>query len=861
MKHIFLHAKNWRNLILFSVLFSFQSQAAVAWNATVDENNGLPAISSGGGNLLTSSLVFWGPKWAWADQKNDFKIVGPGQYNLKGSNKTLGFNLNADISTSNHSIKWVFELNAVNKLEDVIGGGISFKFDIDNFSQTMGEPEILSDKSGWSWGKGSNRIEMRFEPKLPELFFERGNKRELRAYFYSGVISEGTQKYTATLTGNIAVTPPATERYGMQDVTQWPKNILDWKASPVDLSFLNAPELPAGKRGFIKAKGEKLVFDDGTQGRFWGTNLSAYTLFGTPKDMVKLQAKRLSALGFNLVRIHHFDSPWVNPNIFGNQKLSHTQNLDAAAMEKLDWWIACLKEEGIYVWLDLHVQRAFKEEDNIFGFDEIRKGKPVADLKGYNYVNLTILNAMKKFNSDYLNHVNAYTNAAYKNEPAIIALLITNENDITHHYGNALLPDKNVPQHSKLYMSEANGFAQAQNLPKDKVWRSWEQGPSKLFLNDFEYRFNAEMISHLRGLGAKVPIATTSTWGNNPLSSLPALTVGDLIDVHAYQVEGAISKNPLITPNLTHWITAAQVVGKPVSVTEWNAEPNANPDRHTLPLYMASQASLQGWDALMQYAYAQGPLRDAGSPFNWNTYNDPSQMATMPAAALMYRQAHVREASTSYVLDLGKDTLFNQAISPANSAAIRTASELGKVQIAMPLVKELPWLKKSTLPADAKVIKNYQLPLLKDNATEAISDTGEIRRNWDKGILTINTPKSQVASGWIGGETIALDDIEVSATTKNATVAVQSLDGSAINKSRHLLISLGARSVPSAGNKLPFYSEPVEGSLFIKAPKGLKIIKQSMLQKKDSVPFEYINGRYKIKLDSTIRTYWIEMVE
>ncbi len=263
---------------------------------------------------------------------------------------------------------------------------------------------------------------------------------------------------------------------------------------------------------------------------------------------------------------------------------------------------------------------------------------------------------------------------------------------------------------------------------------------------------------------------------------------------------------------------------------------------------------------MMQYAYAQSPLNNAGQPSNWNTFNDPTQMATIPAA-LMYRQAHVREASTRYVFDFGKDALFNQAISAANSAAIRTATELGKVQIAMPSVKELPWLKRSALPAGAKVISNYQAPLLKENATEATSDTGEIKRNWSKGYLTINTAKSQVASGWIGGEKIVLDDTEVASTTHNATIAVQSLDGSAINKAKHLLISLGARSIPSAGNKLPFYSEPVEGTLLIRAAKGLKVIKHAGLQKKESVPFEYVNGRYRIKLDTAIGTYWIEMVD
>ena len=57
------------------------------------------------------------------------------------------------------------------------------------------------------------------------------------------------------------------------------------------------------------------------------------------------------------------------------------------------------------------------------------------------------------------------------------------------------------------------------------------------------------MIDHLRTLGVKVPIVTTSTWGRNGLSALPALTSGDLIDVHSYGGAGQLEKNPLTSDN------------------------------------------------------------------------------------------------------------------------------------------------------------------------------------------------------------------------------------------------------------------------------------------------------------------------
>ena len=662
----------------------------------------------------------------------------------------------------------------------------------------------------------------------------------------------------AAFAASLNTGPTGAERFGLDDYTTWQADILDWRVSPVDLSFLNAPEKPAGKHGFLKAVKDKLVFEDGAPARFWGTNLTAYTLFGTTRENVKLQARRISELGFNLVRLHHHDSHWVDPNIFFEQKFPDTQNLSSAMLEKMDWWIKCLKDEGIYVWLDLHVGRNLKTGDQIDGFEEISKGESTADLKGYNYVNASIQRAMKRFNDSYVNRINLYTNTRYKDEPAIAAMLITNENDVTHHFGNALLPNKGVPKHNALYMVQAESFAAKHGLPKDKVWRSWEHGPSKLFLNDLEHRFNVEMIGHLRGQGVKVPIVTTSTWGLNPLSSLPALTTGDIIDAHSYGGSGELEKNPLYSPNLVHWIAAAQVAGKPLSVTEWNVESFPVPDRHTIPLYVAANASLQGWDALMQYAYSQVPLNGQGSPSNWHAFNDPGLIATLPAAALLYRRGDVQEATTTYAFAPSKQHLFNQSISPKNAIALRTAAEKGKLVIALPQSRELPWLEKSAIPVGAKLITDQKQSLISSDAAEAVSDTGELRRNWEQGTYSIDTPRTQAAMGWIGATKISLADVDIAVTTKNATVAVQSLDGNPISKSGAIMISLGARSVPKTANQLPFYSEPVEGRLTIRASKGLKLYaKNNSAEEGREIPASYKNGRYFISLDRRFGSYWL----
>ena len=602
---------------------------AASWTASVDQKNGLPIVSKGGSTAVSSDFIFWGKNWVWAGLSKEFKVVAPYEYSLTGKDQTLNFVLSGHIiKPSFQRLVWEFDLDAPSATADVIGGGIAFNLDLANFSSEFGEPELLPHNRGWHWGRNEgNQLEMRFDPPMTSVYFERGNKSEIRAFFYKGEVPQGHRHFVATMdiSGDMTVGPTTDERFGLDDETKWPTDILDWKTSPVDLSFLNSREKPAGKHGFLTADKDKLVFQDGFTGRFWGTNLTAYTLFGTKRDDVKLQAHRLSELGFNLVRIHHHDLLWVNPNIFGDRTAPDTKNLNPAMQEKLDWWIKCLEDEGVYVWLDLEVGRQFKSADGIEEFGEISKGKPTADPRGYNYVNSSILSAMQRFNEEYLSHRNAFNGLTYKEDPGIVALLLTNENDVTHHFGNLLLPAQKVPFHSALYMAQAAEFATRFGLDKSKTWLSWLPGPSMLFLNDLEHSFDVEMIQHLRKIGVRVPIVTTSSWGNDPLSSIPALVSGDVIDVHSYGSVDEFESNPLYAPTFIDWIAAAHVVGRPISVTEWNVSPFPTPDRHTTPIFVAASASAQGWDALMQFAYSLQALDGPGRPSNWDAFNDPTK--------------------------------------------------------------------------------------------------------------------------------------------------------------------------------------------------------------------------------------------
>jgi hypothetical protein len=604
----------------------------------------------------------------------------------------------------------------------------------------------------------------------------------------------------------------------------------------------------------VQAAGDELVFADGTKARFWGTNLTADALFGTPKEHVRVQARRLSQLGFNLVRLHHHDSHWVAPNVFGGRAADTTLKLDPAMLGRLDWWIKCLKEEGIYVWLDLHVQRRFKPGDGIEAVEESARGMAAADVKGFNYVNPGIEAAMRRFNQAYLDRVNAHTGIRYQDEPAIAALLITNENDVTHRFGGLLVPGGGAPRHGALYMARAEAFAASRKLPVREVARAREYGASKLFLNDLEHGFHRGMIAHLRALGIKVPVVTTSTWGN-PLVALPALTAGDLIDAHAYGRAGELERNPLSAANMMHWLAAAQVAGRPLSVSEWNVEPFPVRDRHVVPLYIGAFASYQGWDALMQYAYAQVRLDSPGYPSNWHAFNDPSLLAMLPAAALLYRRGDVQQARVSYAFAPGR-RLFEAPVSAATSVALRTAAERGRLVIEMPRVAELPWLEQAPSGAET-VISDPDVSFLPADATASVSDTGELKRNWADGTYAIDTPRTQAGLGRIGGRTVELSDVRISASTPSAAVAVQSLDGKPIRDSARILVSLGGGAVPVAERTLPFRAEPVTGRLSIRAPRGLRVYAPAAGEAPRPIAASYRDGRYLLELSRAAGSHWL----
>jgi hypothetical protein len=197
----------------------------------------------------------------------------------------------------------------------------------------------------------------------------------------------------------------------------------------------------------------------------------------------------------------------------------------------------------------------------------------------------------------------------------------------------------------------------------------------------------------------------------------------------------------------------------------------------------------------------------------------------MPAAAVLFRSRHVREAIKTYRLDLTRENLYFERTSPETSVAIRTLVEQSKLTIGLADAPELGWDDGlSTRSPDAIAFADPGHDFLPPGQTFVVSDTGELRRDWAAGIQTIDTPLSQAAIGWVGGKRLQLRDVTFDVQTPKAAVAVTSLDGQPLATSRQMLVTAVGQVAASPGGGLPFVAQPIDATLTLRSSLPLRLV-------------------------------------
>ena len=72
-------------------------------------------------------------------------------------------------------------------------------------------------------------------------------------------------------------------------------------------------------------------------------------------EHAEIVARRLVKFGINVVRLHQMDADSACPNLFNFTRGVHENNtltFDPRSLDRLDYLQACLKKEGIYVYVD-----------------------------------------------------------------------------------------------------------------------------------------------------------------------------------------------------------------------------------------------------------------------------------------------------------------------------------------------------------------------------------------------------------------------------------------------------------------------------------------------------------------------------
>ncbi len=629
-------------------------------------------------------------------------------------------------------------------------------------------------------------------------------------------------------------------------------NTADWFACPIawrdgiepgsalDVSALN--EAPAGKQGFLKVKGGHFVFERGDDRpvRFWGTNAALYGPFPEQSDAPGI-ARCLARQGVNMVRLHLYA-------VYENTMIAKDGSLDAAALDRFEFYIAQLKAQGIYCYMDLN--------DGMFYDRLVGRKLPVGNepLKMVSLFNRELIDAQKKLARDLFSHRNPHTGLRLCDDPAIALYEITNENSMTMGWG-AL--SKRVPEP---YYSELRGlwtaWLQRQGKPaRDLPTTLGEQGAdddSRRFGAELQRRYLEEMRECFRQIGVKAPISGTNI--TFTLGDLWASENMDYTGDHGYADHPNVGVRPMTFANLptvtapAHTVrmiptfARGKVAGKPLVAGEWNwCFPN-DYRCEGMP-QMSAYSAYQDWDALLFYC-ATGSFdggrwerfRQSPNILIHSQQTDPATWGLSQISALLYRRGDVRVAQQTVRLAYGPSEVWSNRTPlsrlPFLPAVARVEAEL---------VPQAPtgWLTElgaTAAPAElfSAVTKRLQISGCSDD--RVTSDTGEIVREPALGILRVDTPRTQMASGFLAKvDEVALGNLSVSCGTRFATVALSSLDGQPLERSGRMLLTAVANARNTGqqsenrrlldGGKVPVIAEPVQATLRLKArqPEQLRV--------------------------------------
>jgi hypothetical protein len=254
--------------------------------------------------------------------------------------------------------------------------------------------------------------------------------------------------------------------------------------------------------GWLRVQEGKFVDSRGVLQRFLGAVLYFTACFPDSATAPRVAA-RLRALGFNAVALRGIDiSNWNAASILRSGTRSDA--LDPEQMRRLDWFLYQLREHGFRVYLALHSRWTPRRDDGVMGWDSVPSaGKAVL------YIDPAFQQRHRHVVRLLMEHVNPYTGRAYKDDPTIAWLELSEENSLLYywrtdrlHYPGGMLSFS----HSRLLDTLFNLFLRRKYGTDAALRSAWSTPPADTqnFIRNgnFEDEFNPGWVFATNGAQA-----------------------------------------------------------------------------------------------------------------------------------------------------------------------------------------------------------------------------------------------------------------------------------------------------------------------------------------------------------------------
>ena len=581
----------------------------------------------------------------------------------------------------------------------------------------------------------------------------------------------------ATLTTEFR--PTADENYVINAGDEYIPIQYKWNTvpgSPLDFSDLN--DAPAGKYGFVRRRGDGTFCFEKTPEkriRFFGQNIVYHCNFPTRKDAVRI-ADELARTGCNLVRFH------LNDDLMLKENARNSLDLDPSRLDAMEYFFARLKERGIYVTVDLYGCRHFRVDDG----PELAAESAPMSMKFVYLLERSALDNLKSFAKMWLTHVNPYTGLAWKDDPALAFVNLINEDGV-----------ESVWQRSPTYRERfLAGFREATGREPFTSPSSNQLSPEfRAWLEKIQDGQLTELRNWARGeLGLRQLISSINSeyrYGYVPLRDKL-----DFVDNHTYYAHPQYSPNYRLPwkfgvlssienfATVPAWIFPTRLFGRPFTVTEFNfCHPNMF--RAEGGPLLAAYASLQNWDALVNYRWASdyGPQEIDGNYriacFSANS--DPLLLCTNRLISRVFRREMIRKAPERFAI-IVPDSI-DQAVRlhyPEKILRLGLITQVGSI-----LEKDQ---KEAVIPSFENVTDPRITGLFKRLEKEGIaeSSTGELELNADKQTFRVAAPLVSMAVLREGS--LAAGVLKVEDADSFQTLALLALDNLPLTESRKMLL-------------------------------------------------------------------------